>query len=63
MAVAVNLAPTYPLAMLGHTFPGYIAFYTLVLNLVIAVVLTSLFKGMRSAQPPVDQTATSDYFA
>jgi len=63
MAVAVDLAPTYPLAFLGHTFPGYIALYTLILNLVIAVVLTPLFRSMRAAQPPADQTVTSDYFA
>jgi len=59
----VDLAPTYPLAFLGHTFPGYIALYTLILNLVIAVVLTPLFRSMRAAQPPTDQTVTSDYFA
>ena len=63
MAAAVDLAPTYPLAFLGHTFPGYIALYTLILNLVIAVVLTPLFRSMRAAQPPADQTVTSDYFA
>src|SRR4029077_8906601 len=63
MAVAVDLAPTYPLALLGHTFPGYIALYTLILNLVIAVVLTPLFRSVRAAQPPADQTVTSDYFA
>jgi len=63
MAAAVDLAPTYPLAFLGHTFPGYIALYTLILNLVIAVVLTPLFRSMRAAQPPTDQTVTSDYFA
>jgi SSS family solute:Na+ symporter len=28
MAVAANLAPTYPLAFAGHSFPGYTAFYT-----------------------------------
>ena len=63
MAAAVDLAPTYPLAFLGHTFPGYIALYTLILNLVIAVVLTPLFRSMRATQPPADQTVTSDYFA
>ena len=34
-----------------------------ILNLVIAVVLTPLFRSMRTAQPPADQTVTSDYFA
>jgi solute:Na+ symporter, SSS family len=27
MAVAVNLTPTYPLALGGYTFPGYTALY------------------------------------
>ena len=63
MAIAVDLSPTYPLALLGHSFPGYIALYTVILNLVVAAVLTPLFKGMRAAHPPVDQTVTSDYFA
>ena len=49
MAVAVDLAPTYPLALLGQTFPGYIALYTLILNLVAAVVLTPLFRGDESS--------------
>ncbi|HEY6452607.1 MAG TPA: hypothetical protein VIX87_08410, partial [Steroidobacteraceae bacterium] len=40
MAVAVHLTPTYPLSLGGYTFPGYTAFYTLLLNLLVAIVLT-----------------------
>jgi len=39
MAIAAELKPAYPLAFGGYTFPGYTAFYTLILNLVVAVVL------------------------
>src|SRR6201999_881481 len=39
MAVAVNYAAAYPLAIGGYTLPGYSAFYTAILNLVIAIVL------------------------
>jgi SSS family solute:Na+ symporter len=61
MAAAVNFAPTYPLAFGGFTFPGYSAFYTLVLNLVLALVLTPLFNAMSGA--PVDETVAADYRA
>jgi uncharacterized protein len=40
MAVAVNLTPTYPLAIGGFTFPGYTALYTVILNLLVAKHLT-----------------------
>jgi SSS family solute:Na+ symporter len=63
MAIAVNLKPAYPLALGGYTFPGYIAVYTVILNLVIAVLLTPLFNALRSRRAPVDQTAAADYFA
>jgi len=61
MAVAVNFAPAYPLAFGGVTFPGYTAFYTLVLNLVLAVALTPVFNAMSGA--PVDETVVADYRA
>jgi SSS family solute:Na+ symporter len=63
MAIAVNLKPAYPLALGGYTFPGYIAVYTVILNLVIVVLLTPLFNALRSSQAPADQTAAADYFA
>ncbi len=61
MFVAANLTPTNPLAFGGMTFPGYTALYTVVLNLVVAIVLTPLFKAMSRA--PVDATVVADYRA
>ena len=63
MAIAVNLKPAYPLALGGYTFPGYIAVYTLILNLVICIVLTPLFNAFNSRRAPLDQTAAADYLA
>jgi len=61
MFVAANLTPNYPLAFAGYTFPGYTALYTVVLNLVIAVVLTPVFKAMGARL--VDATVPADYHA
>ena len=63
MAVAVNLTPTYPLAFAGYTFPGYAAFYTVVLNLVVAIVLTPVFNALSARGTPADETVPADYFA
>jgi SSS family solute:Na+ symporter len=63
MAVAVNLKGAYPLAIGHYTFPGYIAVYTVILNLVVTIVLTPVFNAMSSRRAPVDQTAAADYFA
>ena len=62
MAVASNLTPTFALTLAGHTFPGYSALYTVVLNLVIATLLTPLFKGLTAGRAPVDATVPADYF-
>jgi solute:Na+ symporter, SSS family len=40
MAVAVNLAPTYPLQFAGYVFPGYTALYTVILNVTLVIILT-----------------------
>jgi SSS family solute:Na+ symporter len=61
MAVIVKFAPTFPLAIAGWTFPGYTAFYTLILNLALAIVLTPLFNALREA--PADVTVPADYRA
>ena len=61
MFVAANLAPTYPLAIGGHTFPGYSALYTVILNLVIAIVLTPVFNAMGGKR--FDETVAADYHA
>ena len=63
MAVSVNFAAAYPLAFAGHIFPGYSAFYTVILNLVIAIVLTPLFNAMSSKSARFDETAAADYRA
>ena len=61
MFVAANLTPNYPLEFAGYTFPGYTALYTVVLNLVIAIVLTPVFKAMGARL--VDATVPADYHA
>jgi len=63
MAIAAELKPAYPLAFGGYTFPGYTAFYTLLLNLVVAAVLTPLFNAMSARKPAPDQTVAADYQA
>jgi solute:Na+ symporter, SSS family len=62
MAWAVNLTPTYPLAIGGYTFPGYAAFYTVILNLAVVIVLTPAFNAM-SRKSPFDETVAADYHA
>ncbi len=62
MAITTNLTPTFPLAFGGHTFPGYTAVYTVILNLVVAAVLTPLFNAM-GGRNVADQTAATDYRA
>ncbi|HEY3787172.1 MAG TPA: sodium:solute symporter [Steroidobacteraceae bacterium] len=61
MAAAAHLTPTYPLVIGGHTFPGYTAFYTVILNLLIAIVLTPLFNMASGGKPAFDATAPADY--
>jgi solute:Na+ symporter, SSS family len=63
MAVAVNLTPTYPLALGGYTFPGYTALYTVILNLAVTIVLTPLFNAMSAGRAPIDETVAADYHA
>jgi solute:Na+ symporter, SSS family len=61
MAAVVNFAAVYPLTIDGWTFPGYIALYTLILNLVVAIVLTPVLNAISSKA--ADQTAAADYHA
>jgi SSS family solute:Na+ symporter len=63
MAVAMNLTPTYPLVLGGYTLPGYTAFYTVILNLAVAVVLTPIFNAMNGQRAPYDETTAIDYHA
>jgi len=61
MAFAVNLVNTYPLTIAGHTFPVYTAFFTVVLNLVVTIILTPIFNAMNGGQVPLDETVEADY--
>jgi SSS family solute:Na+ symporter len=61
MAAATSFTPTFTLALAGWTFPGYTALYTVVLNLVLAVVLTPLFNAVVLAR--ADDTVAADYRA
>jgi solute:Na+ symporter, SSS family len=63
MAIAVNLMPTYPLALDGYTFPGYTALYTVILNLVVAIVLTPVLNALNRGRAPIDETVAADYHA
>jgi solute:Na+ symporter, SSS family len=63
MAVHAGLKPTFTLEFGGYAFPGYSAFYTLILNLIVAAVLTPVCNALRSHQPPVDETLAADYYA
>ena len=60
MVVSQGFKPTYPLELGGLTVPGYAAFYTLLLNFAVAVVLTLAFKAMK-LESGSDSTAPSDY--
>ena len=59
MAVASNFTATYPLSIGGMAFPGYIALYTVILNLLVSIALTLAFKPL--AGPVHDATAAADY--
>ena len=61
MAVASKLTPTFPLAFGGHTFPGYTALYTVLLNLTIAGLLTPVFNAMSASRIPPDETLAAHY--
>jgi SSS family solute:Na+ symporter len=60
MAVAMNFTPNYTLSLGGYNFPGYTALYTVVLNLLVAIVLTPVFNAMGGKA--VDETKASDYY-
>jgi solute:Na+ symporter, SSS family len=63
MAAAVNLTPTYPLQIAGFTFPGYTALYTVILNIVVAIVLTPIFNAIAASRTHFDETVATDYHA
>jgi SSS family solute:Na+ symporter len=61
MAISVKLTNTYPLHVGDHTFPGYSAVYSVLLNLLVAIVLTPIFNAMGANKTPADQTVAADY--
>jgi solute:Na+ symporter, SSS family len=63
MAYASNLATTYTIAFAGHSFPGYSALYTVILNLLLVIVLTPVFNALGGGRKPVDETSPADYTA
>jgi SSS family solute:Na+ symporter len=50
----------WPLEVFGYTVPGYAAFYTVILNIVIAIVLTFVFKAISKTEHK-DVTVATDY--
>jgi SSS family solute:Na+ symporter len=60
MAASVNFAPVYPLHIFGTTVPCYIALASLVVNIVVAFVL-SLFLNAVWSDRHKDVTAATDY--
>jgi SSS family solute:Na+ symporter len=60
--VAVN-APDYPLVIAGFTPPGYAAIYSVIINIVVAVVLTPIFNALRGGKPTLDATVAADHRA
>src|SRR5450631_3737133 len=63
MAIEVKLTNTYPLHVGDHTFPGYSAVYSVILNLLVVIVLTPVFNAMAANKNRVDQTVAADYQA
>jgi SSS family solute:Na+ symporter len=60
MMAVMNFAPIYPLKLLGTTVPCYTALASLVVNLVVAVVLSVVFNLVRSDRH-LDVTVAGDY--
>jgi SSS family solute:Na+ symporter len=63
MAVSTKLTTTFPLHVGHYTFPGYTAVYTVLLNLVVAIVLTPVFNAMGPRGARIDETVAADYAA
>jgi hypothetical protein len=62
-ATGGKLNTTFVLTIAGHSFPGYTAVYTVVLNLVLAALLTPLFNALGARPAAADATAAADYHA
>ncbi len=62
MAYSVQFKPIYTLVIGGYSIPGYSALYALVVNLVVAVVITALIR-VSKMQASADLTLQADYEA
>jgi solute:Na+ symporter, SSS family len=60
VAADAGFKPTWQLIVGGYGMPGYTALYTLILNVVIAGVLTVAFRALKLGVDR-DETAASDY--
>jgi SSS family solute:Na+ symporter len=60
MVASQQFKPAFPLHLGDWTVPGYAAFYALLLNLVVAVALTALFRVLKMKEGG-DATLSSDY--
>jgi solute:Na+ symporter, SSS family len=60
MVLSNNYAPVYPLKFMGTTFPCYIALAMLVLNIVVASVLSLVFNAVVPDKAH-DMTRAADY--
>jgi SSS family solute:Na+ symporter len=61
MAAALHFKGSiYPLMLFGWMLPGYAAFYSFVLNLIVAFVLSALFRAANAATD-ADETVAADY--
>ena len=63
LAFKTELKPVYALVLGGHTYPGYSAFYTLLLNLVLAALLTPVCNALAATRAERDETVAADYHA
>jgi len=60
MAASQGFTPVYPLQIAGYALPSYTAFATLILNFIVAIVLTPIFEAMGAARAP-DETRLEHY--
>jgi len=60
VAAEAGFKPTWQLMLWGYSLPGYTALYTLILNTLVAAVLTLPFRALGLAADR-DETAASDY--
>jgi SSS family solute:Na+ symporter len=60
MAYANGFSPTYTLNVFGHELTGFLALYSLTLNLLVSAALTPVFQAMR-VSAGIDATSAADF--